>query len=329
VQEERSSVAVRRIKGGGRRPILEMGSCLKVTGALLDGVPITVVLDSGAGVSIVGERFVGKWEGSYGKVNMEKVDLKIAGVYSGASLSVAGMMTFPLVFQGAKAPTLVTAVVVPEWKGELLLGWRTLKNLGIELVFDRPVGPVTVKMRKIGAEMEAMETPQDGEILMAEAVGYSVDEGMKRLEREYEAKKGRELRRRNREKLVKGRKERGISRWDYRREIREGYKRRRVEGQRGIHRGKVANRWSKEEWREQCWRRRKGLRRDAEDAVARMDGSGGGGRPVESKRMGGTNTPCGPKSWQGGDGIYQSGEDGGGFISLHGCDGGAHVGSFG
>jgi hypothetical protein len=57
VQEERTSVAVRRGKEG-RRPILE------VTGALLDGVPITVVLDSGAGVSIVGERFVGKWEGS-------------------------------------------------------------------------------------------------------------------------------------------------------------------------------------------------------------------------------------------------------------------------
>ena len=108
-----------------------------------------------------------------------------------------------------------------------------MKNLGIELVFDKPEGPVTVKMRKIGAEMEAMETPQDGEILLAEAVGYSVDKGMKKLEREYEAKKRKELRRRNREKLTKGRREKRVPRWDYRREIREGYKRRRVEGQGG------------------------------------------------------------------------------------------------
>ena len=70
----------------------------------------------------------------------------------------------------------------------------------IGLIGLKPEGPVTVKMRKIGAEMEAMETPQDGEILMAEAVGYSVDKGMKKLEREYEAKKRKELRRRNRDR---------------------------------------------------------------------------------------------------------------------------------
>ena len=154
-------------KEGGRRPILEIGSCFKVTGALPKGVPVTVVLDSGAGVSIIGVRFLEKWEGNYGKMEVEKVDLKVAGIYSGASLSVVGMMTFPLVFQEAKAPTLVTAVVVPEWKGELLLGWRTLKNLGIELGMkvDKPGGPVTVRMRKIGVEMDAMETHKMGRSL--------------------------------------------------------------------------------------------------------------------------------------------------------------------
>ena len=120
-------------KGGRRRPALEMGSCLKVTGALPKGVPVTVVLDSGAGVSVIGAKFLEKWERNYGGMEVDKVDLRVAGIYSGASLSVTGMMTFPLLFQGAKTPTPVTAVVVPEWKGELLLGWRTLKNLGIEL----------------------------------------------------------------------------------------------------------------------------------------------------------------------------------------------------
>ena len=61
------------------------------------------------------------------------MDLRVTGVYSGALLTVTGVATFPLRFRGASSPTPITAIAVPEWKGELLLGWRTLRNLGIEL----------------------------------------------------------------------------------------------------------------------------------------------------------------------------------------------------
>lgn len=185
--------------------MLEMGSCLKVNGSLPDGVSVSVVLDSGAGVTIAGQNFLEKWEKNFGKIEVREIDLKITGVYSGAPLSVKGIATFPLVFEGAKAPTLVTAVVVPEWKGEILLGWRTLRNLGVELIFGESAEPVIVRLAKIGAEMKAIETPQDREILAAEALGHSVDQELRKLEKKYEAKRKKELRRRNKEKLKKAR----------------------------------------------------------------------------------------------------------------------------
>ena len=205
--KRKGSFAISQPPPGGKRdckhPVLEVGSCLQVTGTLPDGVSVRVVLDSGAGVSIVGKQFVEKWEQSYGEMEVRKIEMRVTGVYSGAPLTVKGTATFPLIFEGAKEATPVTAIVVPEWKGELLLGWRTLRNLGIELTLDGPARPVKVRMSRIGAEMEAVETPQDREILAAEALGCSVDRELRKIERKYEIERRKELRRRNREKLTR------------------------------------------------------------------------------------------------------------------------------
>lgn len=187
-----------------RRGRLEVGSCLKVAAKLPEDVDVVVVLDSGAGVSIVGERYIKKYREKFGEMEVKKIELKVAGVFSGATLSVQGATTFPLIFEGAKAPTLVTAVVVPEWSGEVLLGWRTLRNLGIQLAPDEPGKPVVVRLSKIGAEMEGIEMPQDKEILAAEALGSSVDKEMRKLEKRHENKIRKELKKRNKEKLTRG-----------------------------------------------------------------------------------------------------------------------------
>ena len=265
----------RKGKGGGggmvKERALEVGVCLKVAAELPEGVGVVVVLDSGAGVSIVGERFMKKWKEKYGEMEVREVDLRVTGVYSGAPLTVKGVTTFPLLFKGASTPTLVTAVVVPEWSGELLLGWRTLRNLGIRLTYDNPGKPAVVKLSKIGVEMEAMEAPQNDEILAAEALGLSVDKEMRKLEKKYENRMRRELRRRNKEKLTRAKREKETAR-GY--SLGEGdggqHKRRKVDEREAIHRGRQARRWSKEQWKERCHRRGEKTKEKAAQAVARI-----------------------------------------------------------
>ena len=96
--KRKGSFAISQPPPGGKRdckhPVLEVGSCLQVTGTLPDGVSVRVVLDSGAGVSIVGEKFVEKWEQSYGEMEGKRIEMKVTGEYSGAPLTVKGTATF-------------------------------------------------------------------------------------------------------------------------------------------------------------------------------------------------------------------------------------------
>lgn len=275
----------RKGKGGGggveKERELEVGVCLKVAAELPEGVGVTVVLDSGAGVSIAGEKFMKKWKAKFGEMEVKEVDLKVTGVYSGAPLTVKGVTTFPLLFKGASTPTLVTAVVVPEWSGELLLGWRTLRNLGIQLTYSNPEKPVVVKLAKIGVEMEAMETPQNDEILAAEALGSSVDKEMRKLEKRYENKIRRELRRRNKEKLTREKKKKEIARGYKLGEEKGGqYKRRKVEEGMMIHRGKLARRWSREQWKERCHKKGEKMKEQAAARILSLEANPADGDPA-------------------------------------------------
>lgn len=286
-----------------RRGRLEVGSCLKVAAKLPEDVDVVVVLDSGAGVSIVGERYIKKYREKFGEMEVKKIELKVAGVFSGATLSVQGATTFPLIFEGAKAPTLVTAVVVPEWSGEVLLGWRTLRNLGIQLAPDEPGKPVVVRLSKIGAEMEGIEMPQDKEILAAEALGSSVDKEMRKLEKRHENKIRKELKKRNKEKLTRGggRKREVAQGYKSGEKERGQYKKRKVEGGETIHRGRRAKRWSKEQWRGKCQKKAEENKEKAAQEVTRilslganpMDGDPAAGWTVAEEGL----TPLRTRGW--------------------------------
>ena len=75
-------------KGGysNRNPMpdyqLQVGPCLTV-GAYLEGSPVNTILDTGAGVSIIGRRFVDLYKRVYGRLpKMDPVSLTIKGVNS-------------------------------------------------------------------------------------------------------------------------------------------------------------------------------------------------------------------------------------------------------
>ena len=50
----------------------------------------------------------------------------------------------------------MSAVVVPGWDGEILLGWHNLMRLGITFVLDREGIPNRVRFARLGVECELM-----------------------------------------------------------------------------------------------------------------------------------------------------------------------------
>ena len=51
----------------------------------------------------------------------------------------------------------MSAVVVPECDNEILLGWRTLKDLGIDFSRKHNGEPIRVRFTRLGTDCELME----------------------------------------------------------------------------------------------------------------------------------------------------------------------------
>ena len=94
----------------------------------MEGSPVNTILDTGAGVSIIGKRFVDLYKRVYGRLpKMDPVSLTIKGVNSAAALEATAIVSFPLNFGPRTVPHKVSAVMVPGWDGEILLGWNNLR----------------------------------------------------------------------------------------------------------------------------------------------------------------------------------------------------------
>ena len=131
---------------------LQVGPCLSV-GAYLEGSPVNTILDSGAGVSIVGKRFTELHKKVYKCLpKMDPIALTIKGVNSAAALQATAVVSFPLSFGPKTVPHLVSAVMVPGWDGEILLGWNDLMALGITFILDEKRTPTRVRFTRLGVE---------------------------------------------------------------------------------------------------------------------------------------------------------------------------------
>ena len=131
---------------------LQVGPCLTV-GAYLEGSPVNTILDTGAGVSIIGKRFVDLYKRVYGRLpKMDPVSLTIKGVNSAAALEATAIVSFPLNFGPRTVPHKVSAVMVPGWDGEILLGWNNLMSMGITFVLNEEGTPMRVKFTRLGVE---------------------------------------------------------------------------------------------------------------------------------------------------------------------------------
>ena len=124
----------------------------------LEGNPVGTILDSGAGVSIVGRRFVDLYRRTFGyPPPMDPITLTVTGVNSAASLAASAVTSFMLSFGPRTASHKVSAVVVPGWDGEVLLGWHNLRTLGITFILNKEGIPERVNFTRIGVECELME----------------------------------------------------------------------------------------------------------------------------------------------------------------------------
>ena len=75
---------------------LQVGPCLMVD-AYLESNPVRAILDSGAGVSIVGKRFVALYGQTFGHPPpLEPIALTITGVNSAAALAAPAETSFLL-----------------------------------------------------------------------------------------------------------------------------------------------------------------------------------------------------------------------------------------
>src|SRR5690606_38452742 len=64
------------------------------------------------------------------------ITLNITGIKSESTVSVTKITSFHLRF-GSCAVLRVSSVVVPGWKGEILLGWKNLQALGLNFTLDK------------------------------------------------------------------------------------------------------------------------------------------------------------------------------------------------
>ena len=102
-----------------------------------------------------GIRFVALYGQTFGHPPpLEPIALTIMGVNSAAALAVTAETSFLLSFGSQAKPHKVSAVVVPGWDGEILLGWHTLKSLGITFALDGEGIPVRVRFTRLGVECE-------------------------------------------------------------------------------------------------------------------------------------------------------------------------------
>ena len=59
--------------------------------------------------------------------------------------------------------------------GELLIGWRNLRELGLGFRDGRDGKPISVLLRRIGAECHIVEGGDEEEELMAREIGNQID----------------------------------------------------------------------------------------------------------------------------------------------------------
>ena len=102
---------------------LQVGPCLMVD-AYLERNPVRAILDSGAGVSIVGKRFVALYGQTFGHPPpLEPIALIITGVNSAAALAATAETSFLLSFGSQAKPHKVSAVGVPSSHSALPSPW--------------------------------------------------------------------------------------------------------------------------------------------------------------------------------------------------------------
>ena len=72
------------------------------------------------------------------------------------------------------SPVKVFAIFCPQWKGDLLLGWRTLRELGFTFKLDADYKPIAVCLAKLGIEVEILER-EDADVRLARSLGDAID----------------------------------------------------------------------------------------------------------------------------------------------------------
>ena len=158
---------------------LDVGKCLQATITTQGGLELLTVLDTGAGVSIAGEGLETKIQLAGMKpYPIEKISLKISGVNSGAPVEVVGLIRVPLRFRGSAGHPDVdlnlAVVLVREWKGDLLLSWRTLRRIGFNFRMNAQDIPIAACFRRLGVEVPLLES-ENPEVRMAREVGKRVN----------------------------------------------------------------------------------------------------------------------------------------------------------
>ena len=183
VERRRTVESKERLEGEGRPPAMatpaqaqkpEVGPCLMVRG-YLGGTAMPVILDSGAGVSIAGRQFAVLYKQTFGQEPPTRpISLTVTGIHSASSIAASLITSFPLQLTPDSTPLRVSAVMVREWEGGLLIGWRNLKSLGFNLALDAEGIPNRVRFARLGVECELMEGCSEEVVHHARAVGEAL-----------------------------------------------------------------------------------------------------------------------------------------------------------
>jgi hypothetical protein len=152
--------------------IAKSTSCL-IFRTKVEGIEnVQTVGDTGSAITLLGNKLLQQLREKGVSLKKRPLGLTIRGISSEAPISATGCVTLRVAF-GNQQPIQIAAVLVEDWNGGLLLGWRTLRQLGFSISYGAQ-GTPRVRLGKLGVELEVEEEKRE-EVLVAREMSGEID----------------------------------------------------------------------------------------------------------------------------------------------------------
>jgi hypothetical protein len=139
----------------------------------VNNVDAEVLLDTGAQANVIGRSLITKLARAGKPIKTRPCQLDVKGVVSDAPMTVSGLARVDLVLRGEDGnpkPSVfdqITAIVSPQYDGDLILSFGTLSDWGMKLDIAEGGDPLTLAFNKWPGFYPRAHRPSDARVAAA------------------------------------------------------------------------------------------------------------------------------------------------------------------